>query len=71
MVGDDDIIALAHTCELYESLPAGRLCVVPGASHALPLEQPEETTRLILSFLASDAVPATLMPVRRPGPTPA
>src|SRR4029453_8350341 len=38
MVGDDDLIPLAHTCSLYEALPRGRLAVVPGASHALPLE---------------------------------
>lgn len=34
MVGDDDLIRLDHTCALYESLPAGQLCVVPRASHA-------------------------------------
>ena len=43
MVGDDELVALNHTCALYESLPAGQLCVVPRASHALPLEYPDET----------------------------
>jgi pimeloyl-ACP methyl ester carboxylesterase len=67
MVGDDDLITLDHTCALYESLPAGQLCVVPRASHGLPLEYPEETARNVLSFLAADLPPATLMPVRRAG----
>ena len=67
MVGDDDLITLDHTCALYESLPAGQLCVVPRASHGLPLEYPEETARNVLGFLAADLPPATLMPVRRAG----
>ena len=65
LVGDDDLIQLSHTCALYEALPAGQLCVVPGSSHALPVEKPEETTRVILGFLAADLPPATLMPIRR------
>ena len=56
---------LSHTSALYEALPAGQLCVVPGSSHALPVEKPDETTRVILGFLAADLPPATLMPIRR------
>ncbi len=67
MVGDDDLIALSHTCALYESLPAGQLCVVARASHGLPLEYPDETARNVLSFLAADLPPSTLMPCRRAG----
>jgi pimeloyl-ACP methyl ester carboxylesterase len=65
LVGDDDAIALSHTCSLYESMPRAQLAVVPGASHALPMEQPEETVRIIQRFLAGAAGPATLMPMRR------
>ncbi|MDP9335875.1 MAG: alpha/beta hydrolase [Actinomycetota bacterium] len=65
MVGDDDLIHLSHTCSLYESIPGAQLAVVPGASHALPMEQPEETARIIEHFLAADLPPATLMPSRR------
>ena len=65
MVGDDDAIALSHTCSLYESIPQSQLAVVPGASHGLPMEQPEETARIITRFLAGDVSPATLMPMRR------
>jgi pimeloyl-ACP methyl ester carboxylesterase len=66
MVGDDDVIRLSHTCALYEALPAGQLAVVPGASHALPIERPDETAHTILHFLAADVPPVTFMPVRRP-----
>ena len=65
LVGDDDAISLSHTCALYESIPGAQLAVVPGASHALPMEQPEEVVRIISRFLTGDATPATLMPIRR------
>jgi pimeloyl-ACP methyl ester carboxylesterase len=65
LVGDDDAIALSHTCSLYESIPGAQLAVVPGASHTLPMEQPEETVRIINRFLTGDATPTTLMPIRR------
>jgi pimeloyl-ACP methyl ester carboxylesterase len=65
LVGDDDLIALSHTCALYEALPAGQLCVVPRASHALPLEHRDETARVVLSFLEDDVPFDTLMPCRR------
>ena len=69
LVGDDDLITLAHTCQLYESLPEGQLAVVPGASHTLPMERPDETARIITHFLESDLPPATFMPIRRTPPT--
>jgi pimeloyl-ACP methyl ester carboxylesterase len=65
LAGDDDAIALSHTCSLFESISTAQLAVVPGASHALPMEQPEETVRLIERFLTGPAAPATLMPIRR------
>ena len=67
LVGDDDLLTLAHTAELYESLPAGQLAVVPGTSHILPIERPDETARIILHFLEADVPPTTFMPIRRAG----
>ena len=65
MAGDDDAIRLDHTCAIYESLPAGRLAIVPGSSHAVPIEQPDLVGRLVVDFLASADPPATYMPIRR------
>ncbi len=64
MVGDDDVVRLAHTTALYEALRHGQLAVVPGASHALPMEKAPEVNRLILEFLAGGE-PQTMMPARR------
>lgn len=68
VVGDDDLVALPHTVSLYEALPEGQLAVVPGASHALPLEQPDALNGLIRNFLAAGGPPRTLLPIRRARP---
>jgi pimeloyl-ACP methyl ester carboxylesterase len=65
LVGDDDLIELPHTVELYESIPEAQLAVVPAASHLLPVEQPEETARIILRFLTAPSPPVTFLPSRR------
>jgi pimeloyl-ACP methyl ester carboxylesterase len=66
VAGDDDVIRLDHTSSMYEALPAGQLAIVPGASHALPIEKPADLARLVLEFLASGP-PETFMPVLRAG----
>ena len=65
MAGDDDIVELGHTRALYESLPAGELAVIPGASHLVVLEKPGVVARVIDDFLGSTWPPATMMPFRR------
>jgi pimeloyl-ACP methyl ester carboxylesterase len=65
LVGDDDAMPLEHTQSLYESLPAGQLAVVPGASHLVPHEKPQLVAQLVADFLRSNGAVATLMPVRR------
>jgi pimeloyl-ACP methyl ester carboxylesterase len=65
LVGDDDLVELPHTVELYESIPDAQLAVVPAASHLLPIEQPEETARIILRYLAAPLPPKTMLPSRR------
>ena len=64
LAGDDDMITLEHTSALFRAIPNSELAVVPGTSHALPMEKPELVNRLILDFLQNDPVP-TFMPLRR------
>lgn len=64
MVGDDDLVSLEHTLELYRAIPDAELAVLPGTSHLAPLEKPDLVNRLLLDFLGAEAVP-TLLPVRR------
>ena len=53
LVGDNDVITLEHTVELYRSLPNAQLCVVPGASHGVLVEKPALANGIILDFLTS------------------
>jgi len=51
VVGDHDLISLDHTVSLFTSLPHVQLFVVPGATHVVPIEQPELINRMIINFL--------------------
>ncbi|WP_329453974.1 alpha/beta fold hydrolase [Streptomyces sp. NBC_01497] len=64
MVGDDDMMTLRHTADLYDAIPDARLAVVPGASHLVPLEKPALVNQLILEHLGDHAA-ETMLPVRR------
>ncbi|NMO03867.1 alpha/beta hydrolase [Gordonia sp. TBRC 11910] len=50
---DNDVVELAHTIDVVNALPNGRLAVLPG-THILPLEAPEVFNPLILSYLAAE-----------------
>jgi pimeloyl-ACP methyl ester carboxylesterase len=65
MAGDDDIIPLSHTAAFFAALPEAQLAIVPGASHGLPMEHPNEVVALIERFFASDVPPVTMMPNKR------
>ena len=43
--GDDDEVRFEHLLELYRALPDGELAIVPRATHALPVEQPDLVAR--------------------------
>lgn len=64
LVGDDDMMTLEHTIDLYRAIPASELAVVPGTSHAVPIEKPALVNTLVLDFLTKDPGP-TMLPIRR------
>lgn len=66
LVGDDDLMTFAHTIALYGAIPGSELAVVPGTSHLVPLEKPEQVNRLILDHLGNEPV-QTMLPIRRAG----
>jgi pimeloyl-ACP methyl ester carboxylesterase len=63
VVGDDDVVDHHHTVDMFEHLPMAQLAVVPGASHLLPIEQPDELLRMITRFL-DGGPPKRMMPMR-------
>jgi pimeloyl-ACP methyl ester carboxylesterase len=68
MAGDDDVIAHAHTIELYENIPLGQLAIIPGTSHQFIKEKPAIAQLLIQEFLEDLSYPITKMPMRRVNP---
>jgi pimeloyl-ACP methyl ester carboxylesterase len=55
--GDRDLVDVRHTAAVAEAIPDAQMAVVPGASHAAPVEKPDLVNRLILDFLAEDQAP--------------
>jgi pimeloyl-ACP methyl ester carboxylesterase len=66
--GDDDLISLKHTQELYEAIPLAQLAVLPGTSHLLVKEKPELFNTLMVQFLKDLSYPVTQMPNKRVNP---
>ncbi|MBN6040121.1 alpha/beta fold hydrolase [Amycolatopsis sp. 195334CR] len=64
VAADDDLVHAEHTLALYRGLREAQLAVVPGASHAILVDQPELTTAIVTRFLTVPPRP-TLIPVRR------
>jgi pimeloyl-ACP methyl ester carboxylesterase len=59
MQGDDDSVAIARSAALARTAPNGRLAVVPGTSHLLPLEKPEIVNLVLLDFFEAE-IPARM-----------
>jgi pimeloyl-ACP methyl ester carboxylesterase len=56
LIADEDVVTIEHAAAMQRALPDAQLAVVPGTSHALPMEKPEVVNRLILDFLAPEQV---------------
>jgi pimeloyl-ACP methyl ester carboxylesterase len=54
MQGDDDLVFVEHSAEIARTIPNSQLAVIPGTSHALPMEKPGLVNRIILDFLADE-----------------
>jgi pimeloyl-ACP methyl ester carboxylesterase len=62
--GDDDMVTLEHTMDIYRAIPNSELAIVPGTSHAVLFEKPDLLNRIVLDFLENDP-PPTMLPFRR------
>jgi len=67
LVGDDDMISLEHTIQMFRAIPKSELAVIPGTSHVAPWEKPDLVNRIVLDFLQIEPV-ATILPIRRARP---
>ena len=53
VVGDHDAINLDQTIALFTCLPHAQLFIVPGATHFVPVEQPELINNEVIKFLST------------------
>jgi pimeloyl-ACP methyl ester carboxylesterase len=51
ILGENDDIRREHGQEMARLIPGARFVVIPGASHLVPMEKPDELNRVILDFL--------------------
>jgi pimeloyl-ACP methyl ester carboxylesterase len=52
VAGDRDLVTLEHTAAMFRAACHGRLAVVPGADHAVPITEPGAVAALVERFLA-------------------
>lgn len=62
MQGDGDWVRVEHSAELARTISDAQLAVVPGTSHALPLEKPGLVNTLLLDFLTDEQI-TRMLPV--------
>ena len=62
LTGDDEPFTNLHTVELYESLPNGRLAIIPGASHFVVKEKTKLMQSMIVDFYKDMSFPITKWP---------
>lgn len=63
---DDDIVHLSHTVRMYQAIPHAQLAILPGTTHLLLFEKPEQATAIVDEFLTKE--PNRLMPIRFAAP---
>ena len=51
--GDRDEVTVEHSKAVAETVPNGRLAVLPG-THMLPMETPDVVNALLLAYLKGD-----------------
>ena len=51
MVGDRDIIKNDHAVEIFDNLPKGQLCIMPGINHGAPRNNPKIFNYIVNRFL--------------------
>jgi len=49
--GDRDVVRIEHFLEMYQAIPGSQLCILPGAPHEIPTEEPQRAFELTARFL--------------------
>jgi pimeloyl-ACP methyl ester carboxylesterase len=63
MVGDKDMVKEEHTINIYRNIEKSHLCIFPGASHAIPMEDPETFNQAVHRFFSKPYMRPDLKPL--------
>jgi pimeloyl-ACP methyl ester carboxylesterase len=53
LAGDHDVIADAHTLEIFHNIPNSQLCIFPDATHMIPYDDPARFNAAVERFFAT------------------
>ena len=53
LASDKDIIREEHTILMYQNIPQAHLCIFPGATHMIPVENPDLFNQTVFNFFNS------------------
>lgn len=51
MAGDKDVIRAEHTIQIFDNIPNAHLCIFPGSTHMIPVENDRLFNRTVSNFL--------------------
>ncbi len=53
MAGDKDVITVEHTAQIFKNILRSHLCIFPGATHMIPVQEPELFNTTVEKFFSS------------------
>ena len=53
MLGDNDFLRLEHALELFRMVPRGRLAILPGSDHSVPVTRSDWVTAMLVEFFGA------------------
>jgi pimeloyl-ACP methyl ester carboxylesterase len=54
MAGDKDMVREEHTIQIYQNIEKAHLCIFPGATHFIPVDDPETFNETIHRFFSKE-----------------
>jgi pimeloyl-ACP methyl ester carboxylesterase len=52
--GEHDLVLLPYATEMKDAIPGARLEIIPGATHEVPVADPDAVNPMMLSFLKQE-----------------
>jgi pimeloyl-ACP methyl ester carboxylesterase len=63
MAGDKDMVREEHTIKIFQNIEKAHLCIFPGATHAIPVEDPETFNQAVHRFFSKPYTRPDLEPL--------